>query len=296
MKKTALALACLALTLGCGDDPPDGGGGRRDAGGDGDVANCADTLVCVDACTHPSCVANCLDDASPRALAQIEALLTCSQLSGCGADSGTCLDEACATEVTACLEDLDVVRDGGTDAGSDADTEDPFPARIVGTTRDYNPLPGTGIVIDSNATVTFVRDEAAGEAAGFPSSELVFYRLEHIAYRATQSGSDGTCSHHADESETFTNPSAFENNLVIERTPDESGQHPYVVSTTLSVSHPNALTVTCPPGIPSTTAQFNAEHNISHGPGMTHLTDGAAFVSTATVGWRQLSWDLHAAD
>ena len=53
---------------------------------------------------------------------------------------------------------LDATPDGGTPPPGDS-----FPNRITGTTRDHTPNFGTAD-LDSNATLTFVRDDAAGTA------------------------------------------------------------------------------------------------------------------------------------
>lgn len=295
MKKRFLVLTCLVGLLGCGDESPSGGGrdgGARDGGRDGSTqSTCPEALACVDACEDSPCVDDCLDAASPAAYAQITDLAACAEQWACG-DDDACIEERCGAEVALCF--AVAVTDGGVDASDDATSEDPFPSVIEGTSRDFSPIP-VGVTLESNATLRFVRDDVAGSSLGFPTSEVAFYRLAQIEYVATATSSGLACTTTAHETEAFTNPDAFENNLLIERTPNENGLYPYTLSTTLSVNHPTGLTVICPPPAGTTLGEFNAEHNISHGLD-THLTDGETFMSSTTIGFRQLSWNLHAAD
>lgn len=290
MKKSCLVILAITLTMGCGEggaDPVRDGAVVRDGGTDATGAlTCEAVLGCVDACDDDPCVAACVVAATPAAALEIEALVECSSLAGCG-DDDACIESACAAEVAAC-------RGGSRDAGmitDDASTG--FPTRIEGTSRDFTAFPGTTTTIDSTATLVFVRDDAAGAAAGFPDS-MVFYRLHTATYRAVFSGVD-VCTTTADATETFTDPPAFENHLVMERAPGGDGLHAYWVSTTLSVHHANGLVSTCPPPIPSTTGIFNAEHNLTSGT-VNPRGDGAVFVGTATVSFREFSWDLRAVD
>ena len=263
-----------------------------DAGGDASASSCPEVLACVGACATDACVDACLASATPDAATQITALVSCNVAAGCGDDDG-CIEANCAEALAACQGV--VLGDGGvvlTDAGQDASTT--MPSRIVGTSRDHITFPGSTFTVDSNATLTFVRDDAAGVAAGVPDT-FAFYRLQNVTYRAVAGGVNGICEMSADFTETFTNPPAFENHIMVERAAGTDGLYAYAVTTTLTVNHPMGMMVTCPPPIPSTPGEFNAEHNLTTGTS-TPRSDGMTFVGTTMIGTRTFSWDLHAED
>lgn len=299
--KKALFLACLAISVGCREEdaPPVQDGGVAADGGT--ALDCAGVLACAAECPDDACAEACVERATPEAIPGLTALVECVQREACGEDS-ECIQTRCGTELGACFGTIDVdagvpldgsivvTRDGGTaDAGSS-----PLPARIEGTTRDWTTFPGTTDMLDSNATVVFVRDDAAGAAAGFPTDTHAFYRVQHITYRTTFAGAD-FCTRSADETETFTDPPAFENHLILERTAGADGLRGYELGTTLSVHHPDGMLVVCPPPAGTSTGIFNAEHNVS--TGTSHPRgDGRSFVGSTTLSARNWSWDLHAVD
>lgn len=295
MRRAYFLIAWITLSIGCGegDGSTNDGGRRMDAAGDASASSCVEVLACVGACGSEACIDGCLAHATPDAAAQITALVSCNAAAGCG-DDDACIEANCGEEVAACQGI--VLGDGGvvfTDGGDDASTT--MPSRIVGTSRDYGTFPGSTFTVDSNATVTFVRDDGAGEAAGVPSSMFAFYRLESVTYRAVAGGVNGICEMSADFTETFTNPPAFENHIMVEREAGTDGLRGYAITTTLTVNHPMGMMVTCPPPIPSTPGEFNAEHNLTTGTSMPR-SDGMTFVGTTMIGSRTFSWDLSAQD
>lgn len=280
-----LATLLVAFVVGC-DDEGDGGRGGRDSGAQTTPLDCPELLACADACTTDPCTNACLDAASRAAVTQVTALVDCVADHGCGEDEA-CIASSCGPELAAC--GVDATPDGGTPPPGDS-----FPNRITGTTRDHTPNFGTAD-LDSNATLTFVRDDAAGSAAGYPIQTVAFYRLESITYTATYLDTS-YCTSTAEETESFTSADPSENNLVIQRSAESDGRHYYQFATTLSVPHPNGMTVVCPEPIGTSTGHFNAEHNVTSGT-EDQYTDLTTFVGDAVVGGaRNFSWDLRAAD
>lgn len=288
MQNTTLAIAAMALALGCGGGP---GSSATDAGGptDGNAPlDCASLVACAATCgTDSACVDGCVASASAEAVLEIRALGACADGAGCNEDDA-CIAAHCPAEVQACGLSVPPLADAGV---PDAGTTDAFPARITGTTHDATPATG----LDSNGTVVFVRDDAAGEAAGFPITRLAFYRLESITYRATWMTASAGCTSMADETETFEDAPALENYLVIEREAATDGLHPYHLGTSFTVRHDQGLVTTCPAPIGTTYGLFNSEHHCGSGTTEPH-TDLQSFTGSATVSLRDLSWDLHRAD
>lgn len=281
MKRRAIGLALgVMLAMGCGDE---GDGGRRDGGRDTQELDCPELIACVEACATDTCVEGCIDDASSAAIQIVTNVLECVETHGCGEDDA-CIAVSCETEIAACGVDFD--------PGDLEPPGDGFPTRITGTLRDY--VPSSGITDDSVATVTFVRDDEGGPAAGFPSNLVVAYRVETITYRATRSGTIAPCTYEADETETFENPPLVGNYLVIERATDADGGHVYSVGTDLSVDHPAGLTKTCAPPFEASSAMeaFEAALHVSSRP-ETPTTDLVTFQGSKDIGGvRTISWDL----
>ncbi|UJR86854.1 hypothetical protein [Sandaracinus amylolyticus] len=289
MRKTVL-VACVVLIAACREEDPVSDAGVAPDASSGGALDCAGLLGCAAECADEPCTDGCVARATPDAITRVSALIDCVEREGCGEDDA-CIESRCGAEVASCLggEDLDggvivVPHDGG---------GDPLPSRIEGTSRDFTEAPG--LTLDSNATVVFVRDDAAGAAAGFPTASVAFYRVERIDYRATATSSGGICTTTADETESFVAPDPFENNLMIERTPGADGLHHYELSTALSVHHPNGMISVCPPPAGTSTGIFNAEHNLSNGT-TAPRTDGRTFVGSATLSPRVWSWDLRATE
>ncbi|AKF09696.1 hypothetical protein [Sandaracinus amylolyticus] len=290
MRKTVL-VACFVLIAACREEDPVSDAGVVPDASIGGSLDCAGLLGCAAECADEPCADGCVARATPDAITRVSALIDCVEREGCGEDDA-CIEARCGSEVASCLGGEQP--DGGVivaphDGGGDA-----LPSRIEGTTRDFTE--SSGLTLDSNATVVFVRDDAAGEAAGFPIASVAFYRVERIEYRATATGTPGgVCSLSADETESFVAPDPFENNLMIERTPGADGLYHYELSTSLSVHHPNGMVTVCPPPAGTSTGIFNAEHNVSSGTSMPR-GDARTFVGSTTLSARMWSWDLRATE
>ena len=305
MKKLVL-LACVVLWVGCKEDPPslDGGVPADAASLDGGaLLSCAELLSCAAECPDDACADACIAQGSSEGIAQATALVECVQREACGDDS-ECIQTRCASEVGICLgtaplTDGGIPLDGGgviirPDAASPDAGTSTFPARIEGTTRDFTPVAGTTHTMDSNGTVVFVRDDAAGAAAGLDVEHHAFYRLQQITYRATYSGVD-VCTMSADVTKTFTDPPAFDNHLMLERVPGTDGLHGYEIGIALSSVEPAAMVIVCPPPAGTSTGSFDAAHNVS--TGTSHPRgDGRSFVGSTTLSARNWEWNLHAVD
>lgn len=271
----------LLLAMGCDDD-----GGGRGGGPDPEELDCPELVACVEACATDACVEACVDDASSAAIRIVTDVLACVETHGCG-DDDACIAANCETEIAACGVDFD--------PGELEPPGDDYPTRVTGTLRDY--VPG-GITDDSVATVTFVRDDEGGPAAGFPSDILVVYRVETITYRATRSGTIYPCTYSADETETFENPPLIGNYLTIERATDAGGGHVYSVGTDLDVHYPAGLTKICEPPFEASSAMeaFGAALHVSSRP-ETPTTDLVTFQGSKDIGGvRTISWDLQAVE
>ncbi|UJR85573.1 hypothetical protein [Sandaracinus amylolyticus] len=290
----ASALVACAEREGCGDDSSclEARCAAEIAtctGGAPSELDCEALLECAGACADDACADACVARATPEGVGEASALLECVEREGCGDDS-SCIEARCPREVAACL---DVPIEPGGDGGVPTD---PFPVRIVGTTRDDTTALGRVLDSSSNGTTVFVRDDAAGEAAGYPIGIVAFYRLESITYRATLSGTSPGCTYSADFTETFTSPDPFETNLMIERAAGSDGLHGYGFAIGLDVLHPDGETIVCDL-TGTTTDDFGASHRVVHGIDEPR-TDLRTFTGTYVQGdgVRTMTWDLRAAD
>ncbi|MBX7116950.1 MAG: hypothetical protein K1X64_21675 [Myxococcaceae bacterium] len=279
-------LIVFAGVVGCSAG---GGTGGGSGGGSGvTLLTCFEVLQCVNNCGSAdagSCADGCVGRASSAATAQLQALVNCDQAQGCNSEDA-CLEMKCANEVNACLEHTD----GGMTSGTGGGTGDGFPARYEGTVTDENPNFG-GLQLKSVGQAVFVRDDSADPRG--QSGMFAFYKLQSITYVATEMGTIGPCTMTASETVTFTNPSAFENLVAIQKQRDGQGAYAYDITTTLSAKRSGALTIACNPGGTST-ANFNAENNVAAGvPGPT-TSDLKVLKATAqgSNGGRIWSWDL----
>lgn len=285
-----MVIGTLALG-GCRDEDPRPDAGPTGADG-GQSLDCGGVLECAAACSDGDepCTDACVARADAVALGRLSALVDCTAREGCGEDDA-CILSRCSAEVAAC--DIEVVptTDGGVapDAGPEA-----LPTEIEGTMIDRDAADADSYVMESTSTVRFVRDDAAGEAAGYPSATHAFYRIAHIEYRAVASGTLMTCSHAADQSVTFDLPDPLQNHVRVARTPGADGLREYTLITTLERTFPGALQLVCDPGGASTT-DFDADHSMANGT-TTPRGDGWTFRDTAslstTISTRTWTWDL----
>lgn len=280
--RTSLLIASLLVACGSRPSDPDAG---RDASRSLD---CLALIDCLSACGDDEvCNDACIAQASPEALAEAGALVTCFEASGCTDDP--CLVEVCNAELVACDAEPMIHEDAGVpDApGGDAPS-DVLPVRIAGTTRDRTDA--LGAIYDSVGDIVFVRDDAAGEAAGYPIHVVAFYRVESLSYTITVSGSAAGCSYSADESFVPTENDPFENYLLIERAPASDRLHPYGLATAAAQNTPDAVSITCP-GVGTSHSDLSTGHYVAHGIDEPH-SDLRTFVGDYTRGGRVSSWDL----
>lgn len=267
--RTALTLALAVVSIACetSAEPSDSSLPPPDDGGGGALA-CPELLACFAACSDGDepCMDDCLGRAASTGLA--DALATC-------ADGEGCTDAAC---ITANCEMQRLACEGVVGPPETA------PVQIEGTVRDTIALVG----LDSNGTVLFVRDDAAGAAVGLGGPDTAFYRLEQVDYTATQMMDMG-CAYSASETVSFTNPPALGNNITFNTINGE-----YSITTTLTEARPDALTITCPPPAGAMVQEFGAALNVSNGTPLP-TSDGHTFRGTAMAPGgvdRTWTWDL----
>ena len=290
--RLAFAAVIGALALGaCNEEDPSPDAGPTGPDG-GQSLDCGGVLECAGACSDGDepCLDACVARADAVALGRLSALVDCTAREGCGEDDA-CILSRCAAEVAACGGEVVPPADGGVipDAGPEA-----LPTEIEGTMIDRDAANADTYVMESTSTVRFVRDDAAGEAAGYPSATHAFYRIAHIEYRAVVSGTLMTCSHAADQSVTFDDPDPLQNHLRVARAPGAGGLREYTLITTLERTFPGALHLECDPG-GAFTEDFDADHSMANGT-TTPRGDGWTFRDTASlsssVSTRTWTWDL----
>ncbi len=287
MRTSSLLFAVLLAACGPSAPHPDAG---RDAGAP--PLDCLGLIECLGGCgaDDTPCDDACVARATPDAIREATELAVCLDGSGCADDA--CFAETCRAEILACdpepmiHEDAGVPPDApGTDAPSLA-----LPVRIEGTTRDQ--MDAGGIITESVGEVVFVRDDAAGEANGYPIDVVAFYRVESLAYTVTVSGGHAGCTTTASESHTPSVNDPFENYLLIERTPAAGGLHPYGLATAAHDTRPDAIATACP-GVGTGYSDLSVDHYVSHGTEQPH-SDLRTFVGSYPRGGRVSSWDLRA--
>lgn len=283
------SLLVVILLAACGPSAP-----RTDAGTDAGPPplDCLGLIECLTACgaDDTPCDDACVARATPEGIREATELAVCLDGSGCADDA--CFAETCAAELLACDPEPMIHEDAGVpeDAPRADAPSDVLPVRIEGTTRDRNDA--VGIVTESVGEVVFVRDDAAGEANGYPIDIVAFYRLESLSYTVTVSGEQAGCTTTANESYAPPYNDPFENFILIERAPAGDGLHPYGLATAAHVERPDAIATVCP-GLPTGYSDLSVDHYVSHGIDQPH-SDLRTFVGSYPRGPRVSSWDLHA--
>lgn len=178
----------------------------------------------------------------------------------------------------------------GLDSGPPrVDAGSTLPSRIEGLVTDSTPSLG----LESEGTVRYVRDDAAGAAVGISGPGLAFYRLAQVDYTA-RLALDMGCTYSAEETVSFTDPDPFGNQITI-----EAATGVYTITTTLTEPFPGGTTVTCPPPTAPFTQDFNAGLNVSNGTtrpvAAGHTYRGMAMVSAGGID-RLWTWDLTGLD
>ncbi len=280
MSNKPLVLLILASLLGCqkettsssGNTTPDLSNASKSSDASGSATlDCPGLLSCAGDCDTDACIQKCIDDTTDDGLAKTIALAQCIQENGCGAADETCVDDKCGDELAACAGTSSGAGGaGGAPSGGDGT----FPARVSGTTLDSTVVDGEGY--QSSANVVFVRDDAAGTDAGYPTQTVAFYRVESIDYHVESLGS---CTDSADRS--ATDPDPFESNLLIELQATSSGEYKYG----LAIGLEDGRTATCNNSI---------SHYVTTDNTNQPLTDLKTFKGSWTVGPRERSWDLQA--
>ncbi len=185
--------------------------------------------------------------------------------------------------------------DGGPppDGGSLSDAglgDSGFPNSYVGTVSD---VIDNGLKLESIGTVTFVRDDAADPRGAGHS--LAYYKVSTITYVAKASGVMGGCTYSANETVTVTAPPAGQNLISFES--KAGGVFTHDITTTLSQTFPNKLTIACPPPAAAITVDFNAGMNVAAGAPLPTVTNVASLKASVTApgqAGRVWSWDLTA--